>query len=308
LRFFAGLSTAAIYVIIESWLLSQSTKKNKGKILSIYMLCLYSAQTIGQFGLDIIDINTIQPFLLAALIASVSVIPASLTYMQAPEIKPLPKMAILKYFRASPLGFVGCMISGVMLSAIYGFMPGYALDNDISVSILIGTIISGGFVLQWPIGKLSDMFDRMKIITLLSLVTVIACLLLIAAPLNNILIYIISFFLGGFCFTLYPVCIAQVCDHLENNNIINVTGVLLFSYGVGAVISPPIIAYLIKTYSSIAIFYYIGFVSYVLFVFGLYSLKTVETVPQDDQVDFVALPCISPVASGLATGMDDSKK
>jgi len=308
LRFFAGFSTAAIYVIIESWLLSQATKKNKGKILSIYMLCLYSAQTIGQFGLDIVDVNSIQPFLLAALIASISVIPASLTYMKAPEIKPLPKMAISKYFRASPLGFVGCMISGVMLSAIYGFMPGYALDNNISVSILVGTVISGGFVLQWPIGKLSDMFDRMKMIILLSLITVISCLVLAAAPLSNIMIYIVSFFLGGFCFTLYPVCIAQVCDHLDNNNIINVTGVLLFSYGIGAVISPPIIAYVIKIHSSTAIFYYIAFVSYVLFLFGLYTLKSGDTVPHDDQVDFVALPRITPVASGLATDMDNPKK
>ena len=308
LRFFAGLSTAAIYVIIESWLLSQSTKKNKGKILSIYMLCLYSAQTIGQFGLDIIDVNTIQPFLLAALIASISVIPAALTYMQTPEIAALPKMAISKYFRASPLGFTGCMISGLMLSAIYGFMPGYAIDNNISVSILMGVTISGGFVLQWPIGKVSDMFDRMKIITLLTLITIIACFMLVVLPLNNLFIYIISFFLGGFCFTLYPVCIAQVCDHLENNNIINVTGVLLFSYGIGAVISPPIIAFAIKIFSSTAIFYYIAFVSFILFAFGLYSLKTVATVPQDDQVDFVALPRISPIASGLAIGMDDLKK
>ena len=43
-------------------------------------------------------------------------------------------------------------------------------------------------------------------------------------------------------------------------------------------------------------------------LFGLYSLKTVATVPQDDQVDFVALPRISPIASGLAIGMDDLKK
>ena len=302
LRFFAGFSTAAIYVIIESWLLSQSTKKNKGKILSIYMLCLYSAQTIGQFGLDIIDVNSIQPFLLAALIASISVIPASLTYMKTPEIDPLPKMPASKYFRTSPLGFIGCMISGVMLSAIYGFMPGYALDNKISVSILMGLTISGGFVLQWPIGKLSDMFDRIKIITLLSLITAITCLMLVILPLNNLFVYIFSFFLGGFCFTLYPVCIAQVCDHLENSNIINVTGVLLFFYGIGAVISPPIIAFLIKTFSSTALFYYIAFVSFMLFVFALYSLKTVKTVPQEDQVDFIALPRISPVASGLATG------
>lgn len=299
LRFLAGFSTAAIYVIIESWLLAQSTKSNKGKILSIYMLCLYSAQTIGQFGLDIIDVGSMQPFLLAALVASISMIPASLTHMKAPEIQKLPKMAISKYFTASPLGFIGCVVSGFMLSSIYGFLPSYALDNNLSVSVLVGITIAGGFVLQWPIGKLSDMFDRAVIITLLGLTVIIVCLIISFAPLPNIAVYTISFFLGGLCFTLYPVCIAQVCDYLSNSNIINVTGVLLFAYGIGAVSGPPILAFLVKLSSSTALFYFISFVSLILFAFGIYSLKTVKAVSQEKQVDFVVIPRVSPVASGL---------
>lgn len=137
LRFCAGFATAAAYVIIESWLLAQSTKYNKGKILSVYMICLYSAQTAGQFGLDILDINSLEPFILAAIISSVSIIPASLTYVPAPEIKPMPKLAINKYFSASPLGFMGCISSGLILSAIYSFLPKYAVDNDFSVSMML---------------------------------------------------------------------------------------------------------------------------------------------------------------------------
>jgi len=299
LRFLAGFSTGAIYVIIESWLLAQSTKNNKGKILSIYMICLYSAQTIGQFGLDIVDVNTMQPFLLAALIASIAMIPASLTHMKAPEIHTLPKMKASKYFSASPLGFIGCVISGLVLSSVYGFLPSYALDNNLSVSVLVGTTIAGGFVLQWPIGKLSDMFDRAVIITLLGLITIIVCFIIIFAPMPNVAVYMISFFFGGLCFTIYPVCIAQVCDYLSNSNIINVIGVLLFAYGIGAVSGPPILAFSIKLFSSTALFYFIAFVSFMLFACGLYSLKTVKAVSQEKQVDFVAIPRVSPVASGL---------
>lgn len=305
LRFLAGFATAAVYVIIESWLLAQSTKKNKGKILSIYMICLYSAQTIGQFGLDIIDINTIEPFLLAALVASISMIPASLTYMKAPEIEPLPKMAVIRYFKASPMGFIGCIASGLIISGIYGFLPNYAMDNNISVSILVGITITGGFVLQWPIGKLSDMFDRIKIITLLSLVMVIVCFILALVPLQDMLVYIFAFFLGGFCFTLYPLCIAQVCDYLDNSNIINVTGTLLFAYGIGAVAGPLVLSFLIKIFSSTAIFYYIAIVSFALLLCGLHSLKTMKIIHQEDQVDFVAVPRISTIASALDPRLDD---
>ncbi|MDG1437171.1 MAG: MFS transporter [Rickettsiaceae bacterium] len=147
-RFFAGFATAASYVIIESWLLSQSTKAKKGKILSIYMISLYSAQTLGQFVLDVVDVNSIEPFLFAAIISSLAMIPASLTYVQAPEISTSPKLALSKYFSAAPLGFFGCVSSGLILSSIYSFLPKYAMDIDFSVSKMLGSIIAGGFCLQ----------------------------------------------------------------------------------------------------------------------------------------------------------------
>lgn len=307
LRFFAGFATAAIYVIIESWLLARSTKKNKGKVLSIYMLCLYSAQTISQFGLDIIDINGLGPYLLAALAASISVIPASLTYIQAPEIQSLPKMKITKYFWSSPLGFVGCIVSGLILSAIYGFMPGYAFDHNLSVSILMGVTISGGFILQWPIGKLSDTFDRVLVITILSVSIILLCLLLSFLPLMNWLIYIICFFLGGLCFTLYPVCIAQVCDYLDDPNIINITGVLLFAYGIGAVSSPPIVALLAKSSGAVALFYFIGATSLSLVMLGVYFLRHVENIKQEDSNELVSIPRVSPIGGTIAAEIENRK-
>ena len=305
LRFCAGFATAAAYVIIESWLLAQSTKYNKGKILSVYMICLYSAQTAGQFGLDILDINSLEPFILAAIISSVSIIPASLTYVPAPEIKPMPKLAINKYFSASPLGFMGCISSGLILSAIYSFLPKYAVDNDFSVSMMLGLTIAGGFCLQWPIGKLSDTFDRTKIIIILSLVIAVICLLLAVVHFHEVLIYTMMFIFGGLCFTIYPLCIAQVCDHLEHGNIINVTGVLLFAYGVGAVLGPPIVSLFMEMFSAVALLYYVSFVSFVLFLFGLYRNKIEKNIPQDEQVEFIAMPRVSPMANELDPRVDN---
>lgn len=292
-RFFSGFATASSYVIIESWLLSQSTKSNKGKILSIYMISLYSAQTLGQFILDIVDIDSMEPFLLAGLLSSLAIIPASLTYVQAPDINPLPKLAITKYFTAAPLGIFGCVSSGLILSAIYSFLPKYAMDIDFDVPIMLGSTIAGGFCLQWPIGKLSDAFDRVHILLILSILILVTCL---AFPFigvcNPVMHYVIIFFLGGLCFTIYPLSIAYVCDCLENTNIINVTGVLLFSYGTGAVMGPPIVATFIDYFSTAALFYYIACVCFLLCLLIIYYNKS-ESTPLDQQVKFIAMPRIS---------------
>lgn len=297
-RFFSGLALAGSYVIIESWLLEQSDTKTKGKILAIYMCSLYLSQSINQFLLDIVDLNTLEPFLLAAILASVAVIPACLTYMQAPEIEIAEKISIFKYYKISPFGFIGCIISGLILSAIYSFLPNYAQDNNISVSMMLGITIGGGFILQWPIGKLSDMFDRSRVLISISFLTSLVALMFMLVS-NYILIYIISFFLGGLCFTIYPVSIAQVCDHLKSGNIVNMTGALLCSYGIGAVLGPLIISNIISHSSTSGIFIYICSMGIILTGFGIYELKKEKPVPLEEQVDFVAMPRATPVANQL---------
>jgi MFS family permease len=297
-RFFSGFALAASYVIIESWLLAQATDKTKGKILSIYMLCLYLSQSLSQFFLDFVDIDSMEPFLLASILASLSIIPSSLTYMKAPEIDITNKMSILKYFKISQFGFLGCVISGLILSSIYSFLPTYAQDNNLSVSAIVGITIAGGFCLQWPIGKLSDMFDRTKVLTMLSLCTIFVSLIVLLIS-NEVMIYVVCFFLGGLCFTIYPISIAQVCDNLGHGNVINMTGALLCSYGMGAVLGPQILAPLIGLFGSGIIFGYIAFMALTLSALGIYTITRVKTIPNEAQVDFVVMPRATPVANNL---------
>ena len=49
LRFCAGIATAGLYVVIESWLLCKSSVANRGQVLALYMVTFYGAQSFGQF-------------------------------------------------------------------------------------------------------------------------------------------------------------------------------------------------------------------------------------------------------------------
>lgn len=298
-RFFAGFSVSAAYVIIESWLLAQSTKKTKGRILAIYMLCFYIAQSISQFLLDLLDLGTIEPFLLAAILSCTAIIPASLTYMKAPELHIEHKGAIFKYLKIAPLGFVGCMVSGLILSAIYSFFPIYAQNYNLSASKILGITVAGGFILQWPVGKLSDIANRAKVIALLAILTIITCIIIIIIPTNKIIVYSTCFFLGGLTFTLYPVCISYVCDYFEQGNIVNITGALVFAYGIGSIAGSSSVAFLIENFKSIAIFYFIAATSLALALFAVYIVIKVKKAVKNDHSAFAAMPKVPPVAGNL---------
>ncbi len=122
LRFLSGFSMAGLFVTIESWLLVKSTTETRGKILSIYMTAFYAAQALGQFLLDVSDPLSLIPFVITAILTSLSIIPVSMTRTLAPSIEEPSFLSIFKLLKITPLGVTGCTLSGVLLGTIYGLV------------------------------------------------------------------------------------------------------------------------------------------------------------------------------------------
>ena len=68
-----------LYTIAESWLNDRSSNKNRGSVLSIYMIILYGAMALGMFFINFSKPENFQPFILVSLIMSMSLIPILLT-------------------------------------------------------------------------------------------------------------------------------------------------------------------------------------------------------------------------------------
>jgi hypothetical protein len=68
-----------IYTVAESWLNDRSTNKNRGSVLSIYMVILYGSMGTGMFLLNFSSPENFQPFILISVITSIALIPILLT-------------------------------------------------------------------------------------------------------------------------------------------------------------------------------------------------------------------------------------
>lgn len=53
LRFIDGLSVAAVFICLESWLNEQAESGTRGLVLAAYMTFLYAGQALGQFLLNL---------------------------------------------------------------------------------------------------------------------------------------------------------------------------------------------------------------------------------------------------------------
>jgi MFS family permease len=293
LRFLVGLSLAALYIVIESWMLNNSTIKTRGVVLSLYMICLYSSQSASQQMLGLVDIHSLTPFLVSAIFTSLSIIPVGLSTNRITLPHYHESIGFFWMVKTSPFGVSGCFVSGLILSAIYSFFPIYAVSKGIPSENLMSVTIAGGVLLQWPIGKFSDYFERRK--TLLVIVIISLCLTLIGY-LGSEMVLPLAFLIGGFSFTLYPLCITQVCDHLDQSQITKATAYLLIAYGFGSVLGPVVSSSLVELLGINAIFLYFSVLLGCLTVIGTLVTLRRPIIPLSEQNDFLPLPSVTPIA------------
>ena len=167
LRVLTGISMVCIYTVAESWLNDRSSNKNRGSVLSIYMVILYGSVGIGMFLLNFSSPKNFQPFILVSVITSAALLPILLTRQKPPTFKKIKVMSLRNLYEASPFGMVSSFFYGTIQSAVFTLLAVYATSMNftiLEISIVTFLLAISGAIAQFPIGKISDLYDRRKVI------------------------------------------------------------------------------------------------------------------------------------------------
>ncbi len=309
-RFITGLTCAGLFIVIESWLLLLSSPSTRGQVLSLYMVALYSAQGLGQFILNSMDLTGMLPFSVTVIFASLSIIPVCLMRANAPSTSEPEIINIFYIFKKTPLGFIGNFVAGMVLSSFYALGPVYAENTGFSIfeiSLIMGCTIFGGMALQWPLGLLSDVMERRKVIILTSFLlfsTSLTLFLYSQPPLWFLLILLILF--GGFSFTLYPLSITHCCDYFSAAGITAITCSCLIIYGIGCIIGPLVAPFAMAVATPSGLFLYTAVLALSLSFYGVWRRK--KFLPPDTKEPFVPLPSTTPTGANLDPRLGEDKE
>jgi MFS family permease len=302
LRFLDGLCVAGVYVCLESWLNERASRSARGSVLAAYMVALYTGQALGQFLLTVGDQAPSRSFVVASMLVSVAVIPIALTRTAGPALGVQPRFPMRQLYAISPLGLAGAAVTGVVMGAFYGLGAVYARRLGMSLSDTAGfmsAVIAGGVVLQWPLGWLSDRFDRrIVIVAVLFGVTAVALALALAVALPVLLLALGAGF-GGLTFALYPLCVAHTNDHLAAEHRVGATGGLVLAYSAGAACGPLAGAAAMSLLGGAGLFAFIAAAAAAVTAFGLWRLTVRPSVPPEQQQTFQGLPRTTPVSAAL---------
>jgi len=310
LRFVQGFCIVGMYMCTESWLNEKSTNEIRGQVFALYQVTVYLFQGAAQFLLNIPDPSGYGLFLLTSILVSLSIVPVALTRVDPPELPDPVQLNFRELYAISPVGMIGCLAAGAFLGAFYGMGPLFAQLANLSVietTQFMGVVIVGGLVLQWPLGKLSDIIDRRLVVLGIAIGTLITCLLIMdKTSANGVGLLALGSLFGGVAFALYPICVAYTNDYAKPEQLVPVSAGLLIAFGLGAAVGPIAASQFMEVLGGRGLFIFCSAIALSLSVFIAWRMRQRRnTVAVEDQVDFRPMTRTSAVISELDPRLDD---
>ena len=314
LRIVNGFCIAGMTAAIESWLNNRSSNETRGRVLGFYMLTFYLAIAAGQTLVNVADVAAPDLFMLAASLVGLSLIPVALTSLGEPNLSNSRVLNVRELYAASKVGVVGAGVAGLLVGSFYALGVVFARQIGLSVSeaaLFMSTVVLGGLAFQVPMGALADRFDRRVVMSgaLLAIGVAWGALAgLLASGLPFVALVIVAPLFGGAMSSVYPLCVAQTFDRLENKYYIAASGRLLMVYSIGATIGPLLAATLMSIYGPGSFFLFESTVAILYALFVLVRVVRRPGVAADQREKYVPLPDVTPIAMALDPRTDPDRQ
>ena len=313
MRFLIGFCFSGVYITSESWLNASTTNDSRGQAMSAYMI----VQMLGIISAQLL-MNTADPagyllFVIPSVLVSLSFLPILLSTQPAPQFTTLKRMSFGKLFRVSPLGCVGIFLMGGVFSALFGMASVWGSSKGLSVteiSAFVAAIYTGGLVLQYPIGWLSDHSDRRLIVLGLAILGFVTCLATYRLDPGIWGLLAAAALVGGVANPIYSLLLAYTNDFLDASDMAAASAGLLFINGVGAMTGPLITGWMMSAIGPDGFWIYIGLLLVMLAAYTGWR-RTRRPTPTQNQNFAVIAPSATPVAVEAAlenAGAEDAGK
>lgn len=305
LRLIIGFCMSGVYVSAESWLNHAATNDTRGKVLSAYMF----AQTLGVIGaqwlLTLGDAATSGLFIVASILVSLSFGPILLSVSPTPAVKVTRAMSLRELFGHAPLSTVGTFLLGSIyatqsgMGAVFGTQIGLSTPQ---IALFVAMLFAGALFLQFPIGWLSDIMDRRKLILGAAALGAAACVFGLTTEGRSEPLLIAAFLAGGVTTPLYSLFLAYANDDLPADDMPAASGGLVFVFGIGAIGGPLLAGWAMQLFGPQGFWFLLAVTFGAIVLYALYRMTQRPPLQVKDTDSYLnVLPTTSLVAIEAAT-------
>lgn len=270
LRFITGVAFAGLFTVMEAWLNAGVTNEHRARLLAVYRVVDISVQSAAPYLIPVFGAASFAIFALASMMITLSMVPVALGDRSNPEPPQDVRIDIARAWAISPVGVFGALAAGLANGAVRSMGPVYAGDIGLgeaaTVTFLSLGIVGGGIV-QFPLGWLSDRWDRRGTILIVgTLAAIMALFLGVFGRSGGLgLLFVLNFLYGCAAMPIYPLSAAHANDRADRHEFVLLSAVLMLFWAVGAVGGPMFAAGFMQAFGAESLFLYVAFI-HALFV------------------------------------------
>ena len=301
LRVVTGFCFAGLAMIMESWLNERATNETRGRVLSVYRVVDFASVTLLQAAIGLFDATRFTLFALLSIGLSLALVPVALSRTEAPAPPASARLDVRGLWRTSPVAVVGSGLVGLAAAAYWGMVPVFTVAKGLApgaAGLLLGAIVVGGAVAQWPSGWLSDRTDRRLVLAASAGGAALTAVLVpLAAAAGTGALLLSGALFGLFALPCFGLAIAHANDHAGPGEALSVSGGLLLVYAAVAVTGPVVAASIMRTLGPDALFWWIGLIYAGLAAFAL--LRALQRAAPEREGPYVPVPRTTPAVFAL---------
>ena len=292
LRVVTGMALVGLYIAIETWLSGQSEPAQRGRVFGVYVAGNLGALALGQQLLALDSPGGFVLFALAALFVCLSAMPVMATRLVPPGIPEFSAMSPQACWAAAPVAGAAALLSGLAMGGFWGMAVVYLRRLGVDAALIadfMTTAIVGGMLLQWPIGHFSDGGDRRRTLAWVGGAAALGAGALLVAGAHPVGLLLAAFLFGGAVFSIYPIAVAHLIDHLPADQVLAGNAALLLMHGAGAALGPLLVGGAMALLGPRALAVHLLLVDLLLALFALWQIRRSADHIVDAPAHFVPL-------------------
>jgi MFS family permease len=149
------------------------------------------------------------------------------------------------------------------------------------VANFMAAMMAGGMVVQWPLGRISDLVDRRWVMGVACILAAGAAAMASRHDSASWELYLLAFLFGGFTLSLYSLVVALTNDHLRPAEIIPASGTIVMVSGLASVSGPLTAATLMQNLGMDSFFLMLAVALLLMAAISIWRVLTIPALPPE---------------------------
>lgn len=296
----AGIGAAGMLTAGESWIANAAPPQSRGAILGFYHMVSKTGAIAAPF-LVAAALAGLGAFMVIAALFVAALLPVAATNRTQPVLVTAQPFGPRKLLALAPASVFAAFCAGAVNNSVAQLYPIFASgvqpDNPAQFSAwLNGAILGGAMVGLWPVGLLSDRFDRRLVIACAAAIGAAAAagIVLTAIAANPALTLFLAAIFGAGSLSYYAVAVANAADRAGPEETTSMMAGILVIWGLGSVTGPLIAGVFLQILpGGVGLFLFAAMALGALCLVCLSRIAVSPAVPLDQREPFTVSPATS---------------